>query len=293
MSYAHLLPPSWKSDIQAWLKEDTPSFDYGGFVVGETAQVATIYCKAEGVLAGVPFVDEIFNQLDCKVTWYVEEGAYIKPQGRVEVARVDGKARHLLLGERIALNVLARCSGIALRCNDVRQIRNLHGFKGIIAATRKTTPGFRLVEKYGVLVGGLDGHRMDLSAMVMLKDNHIWSQGSITKAVQLARSVAGFALKIEVECRSEAEADEALEAGADIVMLDNFTGDGVKAAAKSLKDRWRDRGKSFLVETSGGITIDTCASYFSDDVDILSMSTLTQGVPHVDFSMKLPQPGQD
>jgi len=302
MSIAHLLPPSWKTDVQVWLKEDTPSFDYGGFVVGETEQVATLYCKAEGVLAGVPFVDEIFRQVECRVEWFVEEGTYLNPfdnvdstkaNGRIEVAKVYGKARNLLLGERVALNIIARCSGIALRCYMVRKIRDSHGFKGIIAATRKTTPGFRLVEKYGVLVGGLDGHRMDLSSMVMLKDNHIWSQGSITKAVQLARSVAGFSLKIEVECRTEAEADEAIAAGADIVMLDNFSGPDLKVASKSLKNRWEKKGKSFLVETSGGITIDTCSKYFCDDVDILSMSTLTQGVPHVDFSLKLPQPNKD
>ncbi|KAG1182361.1 hypothetical protein G6F35_015625 [Rhizopus arrhizus] len=116
----------------------------------------------------------------------------------------------------------------------------------------------RLVEKYGVLVGGLDTHRMDLSAMVMLKDNHIWSSGSITKAVENARSVCGFALKIEVECQSEEEADEAIEAGADIIMLDNFTGEGLKVAAKNIKERWAAKGKNhFLIESSGGITYET------------------------------------
>lgn len=125
--------------------------------------------------------------------------------------------------------------------------------------------GFRLVEKYGVLVGGLDTHRMDLSSMVMLKDNHIWAHGSITKAVQSARSVAGFSLKIEVECQSEEEADEAIAAGADVIMLDNFTGEGLKAAAKSLKQRWAQKGvNNFLIESSGGITYETCATYFCD-----------------------------
>lgn len=160
-----------------------------------------------------------------------------------------------------------------------------------------------MVEKYGVLVGGLDTHRMDLSAMVMLKDNHIWSSGSITKAVENARSVCGFALKIEVECQSEEEADEAIEAGADIIMLDNFTGEGLKVAAKNIKERWAAKGKNhFLIESSGGITYETCATYFCEgnemndekellmyviDIDILSMSTITQGVPHIDFSLKI------
>ncbi|RUS20067.1 nicotinate-nucleotide pyrophosphorylase [Endogone sp. FLAS-F59071] len=284
MSYAHLFPLSWKSQITQWLQEDVPSFDYGGFVVGETDEIAVLYGKSEGVLAGVPFFEEIFRQLECRVEWLMSEGTYFTPIK--EVARVHGKACNLLLGERIALNLIARCSGIAYRSKQVADLQKAHGFKGVIAATRKTTPGFRLVEKYGVLVGGLDTHRMDLSSMIMLKDNHIWSQGSITNAVRLARSVGGFALKIEVECRSEAEADEALEAGADIVMLDNFAEQALKDAARSVKERWRGK-RQFLIESSGGITIDTVAQYFCEDIDILSMSTVTQGVPHVDFSLKI------
>lgn len=112
--------------------------------------------------------------------------------------------------------------------------------------------------------------------------------GSITKAVHQARSVCGFALKIEVECQSEAEADEAIAAGADIVMLDNFTGKGLQLAAQSIKERWAAKGKThFLIESSGGITYETCASYFCPFIDVLSMSTITQGVPHVDFSLKI------
>ncbi|KAG2183252.1 hypothetical protein INT43_006256 [Umbelopsis isabellina] len=287
-SHAHLLPNGFKAQIAQWLQEDTPSFDFGGYVVGDTEQTAVLYCKAEGVLAGVPFFDEVFKQLDCKVEWSAKEGDYLNPDGKIAIAQVQGKARHLLLGERIALNIISRCSGIALKAYQVAQLQKEKGFKGVIAATRKTTPGFRLVEKYGVLVGGLDTHRMDLSSMVMLKDNHIWAHGSITNAVKAARSVAGFSLKIEVECQSEEEADEAIAAGADVIMLDNFTGEGLKAAAKSIKQRWSEKGvNNFLIESSGGITYQTCASYFCDDIDILSMSTITQGVGHVDYSLKI------
>ncbi|KAI8139740.1 Quinolinate phosphoribosyl transferase [Fennellomyces sp. T-0311] len=288
--YAHLLSTNYKRIISQYLEEDVPSFDYGGYVVGEDDQEAILYCKAEGVLAGVPFFDEVFRQLDCRVEWKAKEGDWIKPNGKQEVARVYGKARHILLGERTALNIICRCSGIALRARNVAELQKAKGFEGAIAATRKTTPGFRLVEKYGVLVGGLDTHRMDLSSMVMLKDNHIWSSGSITLAVKNARKVCGFALKIEVECQSEEEADEAIAAGADVVMLDNFTGEGLKAAAKSIKERWAAKGVNhFLIESSGGITYETCANYFCKDIDILSMSTITQGVPHVDFSLKISQ----
>lgn len=286
--YAHLLATNYKTLVTEYLAEDVPSFDYGGYVVGEDEKTAILYCKAEGVVAGVPFFDEVFSQLGCRVEWTCKEGDWLKPDGKQEIARVYGSARKILLGERTALNIISRCSGIALRARMVSELQKAKGFKGVIAATRKTTPGFRLVEKYGVLVGGLDTHRMDLSSMVMLKDNHIWSSGSITKAVQNARSVCGFALKIEVECQSEEEADEAIAAGADIVMLDNFTGEGLKAAAKSIKQRWAEKGKThFLIESSGGITYETCAGYFCEDIDVLSMSTITQGVPHVDFSLKI------
>lgn len=118
-----------------------------------------------------------------------------------------------------------------------------------------------------MLVGGADTHRMDLSTMTMLKDNHVWSRGSITKAVKAAKAAGGFSLKIEVEVQSEAEADEAIAAGADIVMLDNFTGDGVKVAARSLRERWAGK-REFLIEVSGGLTVDNAESYICNGESI-------------------------
>ncbi|KAG8960808.1 hypothetical protein FRC00_014094 [Tulasnella sp. 408] len=176
-TFAHLLPPSWKTAVTAWLEEDTPSFDYGGYVVGEVQREAFLLGKGKSiaVLAGVPFVDEIFAQLGCTVEWHMSEGDTFEPVKKV--ATVRGKARHLLLGERVALNLLARCSGIATKSRYFLDTARANGFKGIIAGTRKTTPGFRLVEKYGMIVGGIDAHRHDLSSMVMLKDNHVWSVG--------------------------------------------------------------------------------------------------------------------
>jgi nicotinate-nucleotide pyrophosphorylase (carboxylating) len=120
----------------------------------------------------------------------------------------------------------------------------------------------------------------------MLKDNHVWARESITAAVKEARSVGGFSLKIEVECRSEEEAEEAIRAGADIIMLDNFDGAGIHAASKSLKARFGSSHK-FLLEGSGGLTIDNCYSYMAPDIDILSFGSITQSVPHVDFSLKI------
>ena len=289
---SHLLPTQWKSQVRQWLDEDTPTFDYGGFVVGETKKEAILLSKQPGVLAGVPFFNQVFKELDEGITidWKFEEGQWIDPvvhgDGRVvEVARVYGKARLLLLGERPALNMLARACGVATRARKLVELKETNGWNGTIAATRKTTPGFRIVEKYANLVGGADTHRMDLSSMIMLKDNHIWATGSITNAVKQARSVGGFALKIEVECRSEAEADEAIAAGADVVMLDNFDGPGIHSAAASLKQRWS--GHRFLVEASGGLTPENVSSYFSPHVDVLSFGSLTQSVPHIDYSLKI------
>lgn len=289
-SLSDLLPSHWPTLVTSWLAEDTPSFDYGGFVVGSAPRTAQLLCKSPGVLAGLAFVDEIFKQLNCTVEWHVKEGEYVDTskdgKGKVKVATVKGPTRKLLLGERVALNTLARCSGVATKARRMLDLVRGNGYTGVLAGTRKTTPGFRLVEKYGMLVGGIDGHRHDLSSMIMLKDNHIWAKGSITAAVKAAKSVGGFALKVEVECQSEEEADEAIEAGADVVMLDNFTGEGIKVAARSLRDRWKGK-REFLIESSGGLTEENVKGYICNDIDIISTSSVHQGVPHVDFSLKI------
>ena len=262
---ADLLPVGWKSQITAWYAEDTPSFDYGGFVVGDSERTATLYGKSKGVLAGVPFFDEIFAQAGCTVSWHIKEGSVIDPgaSGKFTVATVTGPVRKLLLGERVALNTLARCSGVATKSRAMEELVRQAGYTGILAGTRKTTPGFRLVEKYGMIVGGVDGHRHDLSSMMMLKDNHIWARGSITEAVKAAKAVGGFALKVEVEVDSEAGADEAIGSGADIIMLDNFSGEELKVTAKSLKQKWAGK-KEFLLECSGGLTSENVASYINN-----------------------------
>ncbi|KAF1928815.1 nicotinate-nucleotide diphosphorylase [Didymella exigua CBS 183.55] len=233
---AHLLPLTYKRLVSEWLEEDTPSFDYGGFVVGEEQSEAKLLGKSAVI-------------------------------------------RNLLLGERVALNTLARCSGVATKSNRLLTLLRKAGYQNILAGTRKTTPGFRLVEKYGMLVGGVDAHRVDLSHMTMLKDNHIVAAGSITNAVRAAKSAGGFATKVEVECQSFEEADEAIAAGADIVMLDNFTPEDVKVAAAQLKGKWgRGTGdrKTFLVEVSGGLTEHNVEKYVCADIDIISDDRLTE-----------------
>ena len=268
-----LLPPTWKSQVASWLAEDTPSMDYGGFVVGAAPRTATLWGKSTGILAGIPFFNEVFAQCGCTVEWFAKEGSYVElphwrdeKNGRkkdcVKLATVTGPVNGILIAERVALNILARCSGVASSTRNLVINLRSAGYRGLVAGTRKTTPGFRLVEKYGMLVGGADMHRMDLSSMVMLKDNHVWARGSITDAIKAAKAVSGFAVKVEVEVQSEEEADEAIAAGADVVMLDNFTGAAVKVAAKSLKEKWAGK-KFFLLEVSGGVRVENAETYVS------------------------------
>lgn len=279
---AGLLPfGTVEAKVKEWLAEDIPSFDYGGFVVGDKEEVAVLLGKAPGVVAGVPFFDAVFREVHCTVEWHLQEGTPFQPIA--EVAHVRGPARNILMGERTALNLIARCSGIATLAHHLTSLAQQHGWKGQVAGTRKTTPGFRIIEKYGMLVGGADTHRYDLSSMVMLKDNHVVSTGSITNAVKKARSVCGFSLKIEVECQSQEEAEEAIQAGADIVMLDNFTPAKLKTTACNLKAKYPHA----LIEASGGITQDNIAEYFHESVDVISLGLLSQSVPHIDYSLKI------
>jgi nicotinate-nucleotide pyrophosphorylase (carboxylating) len=288
--FSALLPQNLDSILQGWLVDDMPSFDVGGLVVGSEIKQAKLLMKSSGVFAGRPFVQRVFDLLGCRVEWqeHIQEGDYhdidIGEESSILcLAIVTGPVHRLLRGERTALNTLSRCSGVAtLSRRGVERARSL-GWNGHVAGTRKTTPGFRVVEKYGLLVGGAATHRLDLSQMVMLKDNHIWACGSITNAVRLARKAAGFSQKIEVECQNLEEALEAAGAGADIVMLDNFEPGQLKKDAAAFKSKF----PHVLVEASGGITTETMPDYLCEHVDIVSQGKLTQGYPCVDYSLKI------
>ncbi len=213
------LIPKYKLEklVLGWLEEDTPSFDIAGAILEDKPCQGIIVAKEKGIVAGLPFVETIFSTLDCTVEWFVKDG-YVIDSIPTKICRIKGSAKNVLLGERIALNVIARCSGVATLSYKAIKIAAVKNYNGLIAGTRKTTPGFRLVEKYGMLVGGVDSHRMDLSSMVMLKDNHIDSIGNIKNAVASTKKYTGFHTKIEVECRSKADAEEAIVCGADVVM---------------------------------------------------------------------------
>eukprot|EP01033_Poteriospumella_lacustris_P017547 gene17547-12555_t len=293
MSFAHILPPHYKREVLQWLEDDCPSFDVGGFVVGEKEETALLYCKTDGaVLAGVPFADAIFDHLGVAVTWFFKEGEVIhlpinpdtgKRVSKVVIAEARGKCRHLLLAERTVLNTMSRASGVAGAARKACEIKERANWHGYVAGTRKTTPGFRTVEKYALIVGGAATHRLDLSQMVMLKDNHIWSCGSITKAVQTARQGAGFSMKIEVECQSLDDGLEAAAAGADVVMLDNFTSETIHDVAAAIKREY----PHVLIEASGGISEESMAGFMSPYIDVISRGSLTQGYSCIDYSLKV------
>lgn len=222
--YSQLLPQQQiDAIVKQWLHDDMPSFDIGGLVVGSDVKSARLLMKSSGVFAGKPFVDAVFSSLNCTVEWneIAVEGRHYELVNNKPLclAIITGPVNALLRGERTALNTLSRCSGVATASRQASNIVSSQNWKGHVAGTRKTTPGFRIAEKYGLLVGGAATHRLDLSQMTMLKDNHIWSAGSITQAVQLAKRAAGFSSKIEVECQSLEEAMEAAQAGADVRIL--------------------------------------------------------------------------
>lgn len=291
--YSHLLPVSarWKQQITEFLSEDIPSFDYGGFVVGNAQKTASLYMKSPGVICGIPFLQEVYDQCHVTVEWQCKEGEYRDPSaessnGKIIVAKLSGESKNLLQAERVALNLMSRLSGIASESREITELAKDSGYGGIIAGTRKTTPGLRIMEKYAMLVGGADMHRFDLSSMIMLKDNHIWSTGSITNAIKNAKRVGGFAIKVEIEVQSLEEAIEAIEAGGDIIMLDNFQGEELTKVAKQLKDMFTGK-RHFLLECSGGLTKMNIKEYLCNEIDIYSTSSIHQGTPAVDFSMKI------
>ncbi|XP_006181577.1 nicotinate-nucleotide pyrophosphorylase [carboxylating] [Camelus ferus] len=279
---ALLLPPATLATLaDSWLREDCPALNHVALVTGAAPAQAVLWAKSPGMLAGRPFFDAIFAQVNCQVSWFLPEGSKLVPVAKV--AEVRGPAHCLLLGERVALNTLARCSGIASAAAAAVETARGTGWTGHVAGTRKTTPGFRLVEKYGLLVGGAASHRYNLEGLVMVKDNHVVAAGGVEKAVRGARQVADFALKVEVECGSLQEAVAAAEAGADLVLLDNFRPEELHPTAKALKARFPRVG----VEASGGVNLSNLPQFCGPHIDVISLGMLTQAAPALDFSLKL------
>lgn len=239
---------------------------------------ARFLAKAEGVLCGIDVALRVFALLDptFQATVYKKDGDRVQP-GDV-IAEVEGSTRFLLKGERTALNLLQHLSGVATATD--RCVRIVKGTNASIADTRKTLPGLRSLQKYAVTVGGGRNHRFNLSDGAMLKDNHIDAAGGITAAVTAIRGKLGHMVKLEVETRNLAEVKEALEAGADVIMLDNMDCPAMAEAVKLV-------GGKALLEASGGITDETLRAVAETGVDIISIGALTHSVKALDISMKI------
>ena len=236
-----------------------------------------LICKEDGIIAGLQVFQRVFQLLDPKteVVFDVQDGDIV--QKGQHMATVVGDIRVLLSGERTALNYLQRMSGIATYTNKVAKL--LEGTNTTLLDTRKTTPCMRIFEKYAVTVGGGSNHRYNLSDGVLLKDNHIDAAGSVKAAVLAAKAYAPFVRKIEVETESLEQVQEALEAGADIIMLDNMTTDMMAEAVKLIDGRAK-------TECSGNITKENIEKITAIGVDYVSSGALTHSAPILDISLK-------
>ncbi len=242
-----------------------------------------LICKENGVIAGLEVFKRTFTLLDetTEITFYCKDGDYVKKGERLGVVR--GDIRVLLSGERTALNYLQRMSGIATYTRSI--VEMLKGSKTKLLDTRKTTPNMRVFEKYSVKVGGGLNHRYNLSDGILLKDNHIGAAGGVKEAIKMAKEYAPFVRKIEVEVENLQMLDEALEAGADIIMLDNMSVEDMKEAVK------RAKGKA-ETECSGNVTKENISRLIDIGVDYISSGALTHSSPILDLSLKNLHPVQ-
>lgn len=265
--------------IEEALREDISSEDVTtNSVMKEAVQgEVELLCKQDGIVAGLDVFERVFHLLDANtnVEFFCKDGEEVK-NGQL-MAKVTGDIRVLLSGERVALNYLQRMSGIATYTKSVAKL--LEGTKTKLLDTRKTTPNMRIFEKYAVRVGGGYNHRYNLSDGVLLKDNHIGAAGSVTKAVQMAKEYAPFVRKIEVEVENLEMVKEAVEAGADIIMLDNMTPEDMKRAIELIDGRAE-------TECSGNVTKENIGNVTAVGVDYISSGALTHSAPILDISLK-------
>lgn len=261
------------------LKEDITSEDVSTNSVMPHPQAGEVdlICKQDGIICGLQVFERVFTLLDesTKVQFFVQDGEAVKA-GQL-MAKVHGDIRTLLCGERTALNYLQRMSGIATYTHEVASL--LAGSKTKLLDTRKTTPNNRIFEKYAVRTGGGNNHRYNLSDGVLLKDNHIGAAGGVKKAIAAAKEYAPFVRKIEVEVENQKMVEEAVEAGADIIMLDNMDTDALKKAIAFIDGRAE-------IEVSGNVTKENIARLVDLGVDFISSGALTHSAPSMDISLK-------
>ena len=264
--------------IKEALIEDIPVEDISTNSVISEDSISTIdlICKEEGIIAGLKVFERVFKILgDVEVTFFKNDGDKVYPKDKI--ALLKGNTRNILKGERVALNLLQRMSGIATLTN--KYVKEIENTNAKLLDTRKTTPNLKLLEKYAVKVGGGHNHRFNLSDGVMLKDNHISAAGGIKNAVKLCRENSSFVRKIEVETENLEMVKEAIEAKADIIMLDNMTPDEMAEAIRIIDGRAE-------TECSGNMTKENIATITKLGVDYVSSGALTHSAPILDLSLK-------
>ena len=260
------------------LKEDIPYGDItaSAIVTNGSKAKASLIAKEDGIICGLPVFERVFTILgDVTFKSIINEGSSVT-KGDI-IGELYGDALNILMGERVALNLLQKMSGIATLTN--KYVKKLEGLNTKLLDTRKTTANLRILEKYAVKIGGGHNHRFSLSDGILIKDNHIGYAGSIKNAIKLAKENSSFVRKIEVETEYKEQILEAIEAGADIIMLDNMTPNQVKEMVKLIAGR-------AITECSGNITLDTIRSYALSGVDFISSGELTHSVKAFDISLK-------
>ncbi|MGO4349221.1 carboxylating nicotinate-nucleotide diphosphorylase [Paenibacillus sp. MCAF9] len=272
-----------REQIRGWLAEDIGSGDITTetTIPRDSRSKAVIHVKESGIIAGLPIAKLVFEVVDSSLVFdsKVQDGEYVN-KGTV-IATVEGSTHSLLTGERLALNLMQRLSGIATKTRSF--IDALDGLPVRLVDTRKTTPGHRMLEKYAVRVGGGANHRFGLYDAVMIKDNHIKGSGGIRTAVEAARSKIPHTMKIEVETESLVQVDEALACGADIIMLDNMSTDLMKECVARIKAA----SPHVIVEASGGVSLETVKGIAACGVDVISVGGLTYSFHALDISLDL------
>jgi len=271
--------------LKEWIERDTDFVDIASYGLRKTSAEAEVLLKSNFVvISGCEVLQSLLHTYGIEGEFYYENGEVIRNDGGIKrVAILKGNAYSLLTVERTMLNVLSMMSGIATKTYRIVKKIEESSLSTRVSATRKTIPGVGYLQKLAVFHGGGDTHRWNLSDTVMLKDNHIKLYGGIKRAVEEAKKYTSFIRKIECEVKNEEEALIALEAGVDIIMLDNFKAEDAKKTAAKLKDEKED----IVVEVSGGIGETNFMDYLSKDIDVISMGSLTTEIEYRDFSMEI------